>query len=80
MIIINEVILKELERLKNVNTPQPRDKDIVFSLYKSYVNKDALLYTENCSCESSIENIYKSLMTFYDNYLIELKDYNDKKM
>jgi hypothetical protein len=57
----------ELERLKFVSIPQAKDKELIFSLYKNLVNSDIGFYTENCSCENSIENIYIQLMIWYEN-------------
>lgn len=57
---------KELQRLKNISTPQSRDIDLIFSLYKNFIDKDVMIYTTGCNCSNSIETFYKKLMDWYD--------------
>ena len=63
---MNENVRKEFERLKSLTTPQTKDKEMIFSLYKTYVNSNAQFYVENCGCQNAIENIYKELMNWYN--------------
>jgi hypothetical protein len=64
---LNQTMRKEFERLKNVLTPQKNDLDLIFSLYKGFVNPNASFYTTGCNCQNSIENVYRELMAWYEN-------------
>lgn len=64
---LTPVIRNEFERLKNISNPQKSDQDLIFSLYKNFVNSDAQFYTTGCNCQNSIQNVYNELMNWYKN-------------
>lgn len=64
---LTDNIRKELDRLKNTSNPQKTDYDLIFSLYKQFVNQDAAFYTTGCSCQNAIQNVYRDLMYWYSN-------------
>jgi len=64
---LNDNIRNEFERLKNISTPQKTDQNLIFSLYKNFVNPDASFYTTGCNCQNSIQNVYRELMAWYEN-------------
>lgn len=68
---MNPKIEKEFERLMYIGTPQPRDIELIFTLYKEYVDPNAPFYTTGCNCQNSIEHYYGKLMDWYRNYKIE---------
>jgi hypothetical protein len=65
---MNPKIEKEFERLMYIGTPQPRDIELIFTLYKEYVDPNAPFYTTGCNCQNSIESYYGKLMDWYRNY------------
>lgn len=78
---INKSIEKELDRLAGIKVPQSKDIDLVFSLYKTFVDSEAPFYTTGCSCKNSIENYYKKLMSWWsEQKLIGLEVIDDTKL
>lgn len=51
---MNKHIIKELERLSSITTPQKNDIDLIFSLYKNFVDSNVAFYTTGCNCQNSI--------------------------
>jgi hypothetical protein len=65
---MNKNIIKELERLSSITTPQQRDIDLIFSLYKNFVDENTPFYTTGCNCQNSIQNIHKKLINWYKEW------------
>jgi hypothetical protein len=41
------------------------DAEIIFQLYKKYVNPSATVYTTNCGCSTDIRNHFYKLLEWY---------------
>lgn len=41
------------------------DAEIIFQLYKKYVNPSALIYTTNCNCSTDIRNHFYKLIEWF---------------
>lgn len=67
---MNKNIIKELERLSSITTPQQKDIDMIFSLYKNFVDKNTPFYTTGCNCQNSIQNIHKGLIKWYEDWKV----------
>jgi hypothetical protein len=76
---ISEKLKRELDILEYKATAHATDYDMIFSLYKYFINSDAAFYTSGCSCRNSIEKYYNELITWWKNYkLQELNNGNTK--
>lgn len=51
--------------LENIANPSQEQMDLIFQLYKKYVNPFEDSYRTGCNCQNSIENIYFKLMNHY---------------
>ena len=51
--------------LRRVSSPTGEQMDLIFNLYKKYVNPAIRSYTTGCSCHNDISTIYWSLMEWF---------------
>lgn len=68
---ISEKLRRELDILEYKGIAHQNDYDMVFSLYKHFIDAAAPFYTSGCSCKNSIEKYYKTLITWWKNYKLE---------
>ena len=57
----------EIVRLQRVVTATRGDCDIIYNLYKKYINNNALMYQTNCNCNTSISRYYQTLLDWYSS-------------
>ena len=54
-----EIDSKEILRLRRISSPSGNDIEIIYGLYKKYINRSAMQPITTCStCERSINNYY----------------------
>lgn len=63
----SELDRDQILRLHKVDYLSTDDMDIIFSLYKKYLNPGATKYTVNCNCEIGIANIWIKVREWYSN-------------
>lgn len=67
---INDNLKRELGILESKESLNTGDYEMIFSLYKHFIDANAPFYTTGCSCKNSIDRYYKDLMKWYKNYKI----------
>lgn len=58
---------QEIMRLFKVAIATQKDMDSIYHLFKKYVNPNARMYVTNCNCGGSINQYWRSLLTFYSD-------------
>lgn len=60
----DQEIIKSLE---DIADPSEEQMNLIFLMYKKYVNPNIYTYTTGCTCENNIKNLYRDLMSWAKN-------------
>jgi len=55
----------QMQRLWKVVKVSHEDMELIYGLYKKYINPNAARYATNCNCHTSISNYWRTLLDWF---------------
>lgn len=57
--------INKFEYLSKITTANDKDLNLIFSLYRKYINNNIKSFNKNCGCNNDIYKLYNSLIELY---------------
>ncbi len=58
---------EQIQRLWKVVRVDNAEMEMIYNLYKKYINPNAARYAVNCNCHTSISNYWRTLLDWFSN-------------